>query len=89
MKLESKPDESSETAVSIFNLTRDQLSTLKSKSKEERNMVTYSSYEILAGHIWRSTCRARGLPQDQVTRLHIATDGRSRLRPSLPPLVTV
>ncbi|XP_073125703.1 shikimate O-hydroxycinnamoyltransferase-like [Henckelia pumila] len=81
----SKLDESPEIAVSIFKLTRDQLNALKSNSKEEGNTITYSSYEILAGHIWRCTCKARGLPQDQVTRLHIGTDGRSRLHPSLPP----
>ncbi|XP_073119495.1 shikimate O-hydroxycinnamoyltransferase-like [Henckelia pumila] len=85
MKLTSKLDESPEIAVSIFKLTRDQLNSLKSKPKEEGNTTTYSSYEMLAGHIWRCTCKARGLPQDQVTRLLIATDGRSRLRPSLPP----
>lgn len=84
MKLGSKPDTSPETAVSIFKLTRDQLNTLKSKSKEEGNTITYSSYEMLAGHIWRCACKARGLPQDQDTKLYIATDGRSRLRPSLP-----
>ncbi|XP_073035952.1 shikimate O-hydroxycinnamoyltransferase-like [Primulina eburnea] len=84
MKLASKPDTSPETAVSIFKLTRDQLNTLKSKTKGEGNTVTYSSYEMLAGHIWRCACKARGLPQDQDTKLYIATDGRSRLRPSLP-----
>lgn len=40
---------------------------------------------MLAGHVWRSTCMARGLAHDQETKLYIATDGRSRLRPSLPP----
>ncbi|XP_073119513.1 shikimate O-hydroxycinnamoyltransferase-like [Henckelia pumila] len=84
MKLATKPDTSPETAVSIFKLARDQLNALKSKSKEEGNTVTYSSYEMLAGHIWRCACKARGLPQDQDTKLYIATDGRSRLRPSLP-----
>ncbi|KAI7734260.1 hypothetical protein M8C21_011573, partial [Ambrosia artemisiifolia] len=29
--------------------------------------------------------KARGLPDDQDTKLYIATDGRPRLRPSLPP----
>lgn len=75
----------SETAVSIFKLTRDQLNTLKAKSKEEGNTIAYSSYEMLAGHVWRSVCKARGLPDDQETKLYIATDGRARLRPALPP----
>ncbi|KAL8230431.1 hypothetical protein R6Q57_000209 [Mikania cordata] len=75
----------SETAVSIFKLTRDQLNALKAKSKETGNTINYSSYEILAGHVWRCVCKARGLPDDQHTKLCIVTDGRARLRPSLPP----
>lgn len=74
-----------ETVVSIFKLARDQLIALKAKSKEEGNMVTYSSYEMLAGHVWRCACLARGLPEDQESKLYIATDGRSRLQPNLPP----
>ncbi|KAF7814541.1 shikimate O-hydroxycinnamoyltransferase-like [Senna tora] len=72
-------------AVSIFKLTRDQLNTLKAKSKEDGNTVSYSSYGMLAGHVWRSVCKARALPDDQESKLYIATDGRSRLQPPLPP----
>ncbi|GAU31866.1 hypothetical protein TSUD_114770 [Trifolium subterraneum] len=71
-------------AVSIFKLTRDQLNILKGKSKEDGNTVNYSSYEMLAGHVWRSVSKARSLPNDQETKLYIATDGRSRLQPPLP-----
>lgn len=83
----SKPgsDNNASAAVSIFKMTRDQLNALKAKSKEDGNTINYSSYEMLAGHVWRSTCKARGLPHDQETKLYIATDGRSRLRPPLPP----
>jgi shikimate O-hydroxycinnamoyltransferase len=78
----SKPES---TAVSIFKLSRDQLSTLKAKAKEDGNNISYSSYEMLAAHVWRSTCKARELPDDQETKLYIATDGRSRWQPQLPP----
>ncbi|XP_065869325.1 shikimate O-hydroxycinnamoyltransferase [Euphorbia lathyris] len=78
----TKPDS---TTVSIFKLSREQLNVLKSKAKEDGNTTSYSSYEMLAGHVWRSTCRARGLGDDQETKLYIATDGRSRLQPPLPP----
>ncbi|TKY64653.1 Shikimate O-hydroxycinnamoyltransferase [Spatholobus suberectus] len=79
----AKPD-SDCAAVSIFKLTRDQLNKLKAKSKEYGNTINYSSYEMLAGHVWRSVCKARALPDDQETKLYIATDGRSRLQPSPP-----
>nr|5KJV_A Chain A, Hydroxycinnamoyl transferase [Coleus scutellarioides]5KJV_B Chain B, Hydroxycinnamoyl transferase [Coleus scutellarioides]5KJW_A Chain A, Hydroxycinnamoyl transferase [Coleus scutellarioides]5KJW_B Chain B, Hydroxycinnamoyl transferase [Coleus scutellarioides]CBI83579.1 hydroxycinnamoyl transferase [Coleus scutellarioides] len=80
-----KTYEPAETVVSIFKLTKDQLTTLKAKSKEDGNTTTYSSYEMLSGHVWRCTCLARGLPEEQETKLYIATDGRSRLQPQLPP----
>lgn len=73
------------TSVSIFKLTRSQLSALKDKSKDDGNTVAYSSYEMLAGHVWRSVCKARGLADDQESKLYIATDGRFRLVPPLPP----
>ncbi|KAG4944922.1 hypothetical protein JHK87_040929 [Glycine soja] len=82
----SKPVASdSAVAVSTVKLTRDQLSTLKGKSREDGNRISYSSYEMLAGHVWRSVCKARALPDDQETKLYIATDGRARLQPPLTP----
>uniref|UniRef100_A0A0D6R4N5 Shikimate O-hydroxycinnamoyltransferase n=1 Tax=Araucaria cunninghamii TaxID=56994 RepID=A0A0D6R4N5_ARACU len=72
-------------SVAIFKITREQLDILKGKSRENGNKVSYSSYEMLSGHIWRCVCKARNLVDDQETKLYIATDGRSRLRPSLPP----
>ncbi|CAN1827579.1 Shikimate O-hydroxycinnamoyltransferase [Linum perenne] len=64
----------------IFKITRDKINALKSKSKSKE-----SSYEVLAAHIWRCVSEARGLSDNQETKLYIATDGRSRLRPRLPP----
>nr|QDF44406.1 quinate O-hydroxycinnamoyltransferase [Phacelia campanularia] len=66
--------------TAILKITPEQLNLLKTKSKHEG-----STYEILAAHIWRCTCKARGLADDQSTKLYIATDGRYRLCPPLPP----
>ncbi|KAI4326238.1 hypothetical protein MLD38_031571 [Melastoma candidum] len=76
---------SDSTTVSIFKLTREQLNTLKGKAKEDGNTVNYSTYEMLAGHVWKCACESRGLSDDQETKMYIATDGRARLRPTLPP----
>ncbi|KAK1289351.1 Shikimate O-hydroxycinnamoyltransferase [Acorus calamus] len=74
------------TTVSVFKITRTHIDLLKAKSRSGSGPgPNYSSYELLSGHIWRCTCKARGLPADQETKLYIATDGRSRLRPGLPP----
>ncbi|CAN4084403.1 unnamed protein product [Withania somnifera] len=67
------------STTAMLKFSSEQLGLLKSKSKHEG-----STYEILAApHIWRCTCKARGLPDDQLTKLHVATDGRSRLCPVL------
>ncbi|KAJ0982354.1 hypothetical protein J5N97_010609 [Dioscorea zingiberensis] len=68
-------------AVNIFKLTREHLHLLKSKTPTDTRA---SSFSLLAAHVWRCTCIARELPGDQPTKLYIAVDGRSRLRPPLP-----
>lgn len=83
--VQSTKSDPESTTVSIFKITRDQLNMLKAKSKEDGNTIPYSSYEMLSGHVWRCTCKARKLPDDQETKLYIATSGRSRLDPPLPP----
>jgi shikimate O-hydroxycinnamoyltransferase len=45
----------------------------------------YSTYVILTAHIWRCACKARGLSNDQATKLSIPTNGRDRFRPPLQP----
>ncbi|KAB2611565.1 shikimate O-hydroxycinnamoyltransferase-like [Pyrus ussuriensis x Pyrus communis] len=75
-----------DNTTSIFRFTREQLNILKAKSTEDGgNTIRYCSFEMLGGRIWRCECKARQLPDDQNTKLHITTDGRSRLQPPLPP----
>ncbi|PWA80782.1 Chloramphenicol acetyltransferase-like domain-containing protein [Artemisia annua] len=76
---------SDEIVTSIFKLTQDQLNLLKAKAKEDGNTIKLSAYEMLAGHIWKSLCKVRGLQNDQETELYIPTDGRARFQPALPP----
>ncbi|KAM6552708.1 hypothetical protein CsatB_013470 [Cannabis sativa] len=74
--------------IAIYKLSNEQLKTLKAKcvnNEEEDNKIKYSSYEILAGHIWKCACKARKLSHDQETKLYVVVDGRSRLQPPLPP----
>ncbi|KAK4483375.1 hypothetical protein RD792_010561 [Penstemon davidsonii] len=78
-------DTSSKTTLSIFKLTPTQINALKTNCNKDGDGVAYSSYEVLAGHIWRCVCKARELDEDQETRIRIPIDGRTRLRPPLPP----
>ncbi|XVF35580.1 hypothetical protein REPUB_Repub18cG0158200 [Reevesia pubescens] len=80
-KLDPNPKHS---YVSVFKITLDQLNTLKAKSFNKENKATYSTYTILAAHIWRCAIKARGLSDDQPTKLYMPTNGRPRLHPPLP-----
>ncbi|XP_076933875.1 shikimate O-hydroxycinnamoyltransferase-like [Bidens hawaiensis] len=73
------------TTFSMFKLTRNQLDMLKAKAKEDGNTINYSTFEILAGQIWKCVCEARGLPNDVKTKLSYPVDGRARFQPPLPP----
>nr|ADB44897.1 hydroxycinnamoyl transferase [Sinopodophyllum hexandrum] len=81
-KVHPKP---SPSVVTMFKLSRDQISVLKAKCKDGPDIVSFSSFEVIAGHIWRCICKARQLPDDQESKVSIAVDGRSRLNPKLPP----
>ncbi|CAN0899959.1 Shikimate O-hydroxycinnamoyltransferase, partial [Linum grandiflorum] len=70
------------TSMNIFKFTPRQLNALRAKVNPSNNNDSrsrYSTYQILTAHIWRCVSRARGLPDDQPTRLHISVDGRLRL----------
>ncbi|CAK9873173.1 unnamed protein product [Sphagnum jensenii] len=71
-------------AVRVFKFTKEQIGTLKSMATDDQKKITYSSYEMLSGHIWKCVTQARKLHGSQETKLFIATDGRSRLIPPLP-----
>lgn len=82
------PD-SQTTITSFFKITNDQISALKQQAtSSEMNSDEYyklSTYEVLAAHILRAACKARGLADDQEVKLYIPVDGRYRLKnPALP-----
>ncbi|TYJ31600.1 hypothetical protein E1A91_A06G210900v1 [Gossypium mustelinum] len=73
------------STVSTFKLTVDQLNALKAKAAANSSGTKYSSYNILAAHIWRCVSKAMGLSDDQPTKMYFPVDGRSKLKPPLPP----
>ncbi|KAH6555923.1 hypothetical protein KP509_1Z217400 [Ceratopteris richardii] len=74
-------------SAELFVFTQQQVDALKKKAAEDALPTErpFTSYEVLSAHIWRCACVARGLQDAQPTKLYIATDGRSRLQPPLPP----
>ncbi|CAD6214038.1 unnamed protein product [Miscanthus lutarioriparius] len=45
----------------------------------------YSTFESVVGHLWRAVTAARGLGAGETTRLRISVNGRTRMRPPVPP----
>ncbi|CAI0394632.1 unnamed protein product [Linum tenue] len=77
------------TAMAVLTFTPDQLNALRKQvnpNQYSKSKAGYSTYQILTAHIWRCVSRARGLADDQPTRLHMSVDGRSRL--TNPPVPT-
>lgn len=72
-------------STAILKLSLDQINILKEEAnKENESNAKYSKFEIIAAHIWRCVCKARGLSDDQASKLYIAINGRSKLNPRLP-----
>ncbi|CAI0394609.1 unnamed protein product [Linum tenue] len=65
--------------VAILKITPEQLNTLKNMAR-----ARYSTYEILAAHVWRCASKARCLVTEQPTKLQMSVDGRSKLSPPTP-----
>ncbi|EPS61292.1 hydroxycinnamoyl transferase, partial [Genlisea aurea] len=80
-----------ELKYSEFKLIRKQLNALKNKcvkqedgNEKGKKKMSYSTFEVLSGHAWRCLAKSRDLPDDQLSTLYIAVDGRRRLIPPLP-----
>ncbi|KAH6555256.1 hypothetical protein KP509_1Z269900 [Ceratopteris richardii] len=72
------------TTPAILHLSKQQIQDLKTKIADKQSGVTYSTYEVVSAHVWKCVSQARMLRNEQETKLYIATDGRSRLKPPLP-----
>ncbi|GAU45302.1 hypothetical protein TSUD_327600 [Trifolium subterraneum] len=88
---------SREVSVAIVKLTQEQLLKLKKNANSRvsfqptvsKDVIIrrkpYSTFEVIAGHIWRCVTKARYIGNnDQQTRLSTLVDIRNRLNPPLP-----
>lgn len=44
----------------------------------------YTSFEVLAAHVWRSWARALGFPPNQIVKLLFSINVRNRVKPGIP-----
>ncbi|CAI8613619.1 unnamed protein product [Vicia faba] len=85
-----------ETSVAIVKLTREQVLRLKknvsfgvsfqSTFKDVHKTKPFTTFEVIAGHLWRCVTKARSTrgSSDQPTRLSTLVNCRNRLKPPLP-----
>ena len=77
-------DPSSWPKERVFLFTPDQLRRCKKKAIGAGERGTFSTFESINAHIWRSVTKARGLGGEATTKFLTTLDARKRLKPNLP-----
>ncbi|KAL3825564.1 hypothetical protein ACJIZ3_021593 [Penstemon smallii] len=84
----SKNESKKATNITMLKLSKPQVEALKNEANKTRfhndSARAYTRYESIAGHIWRSACKARGHAHEQPTAVGICVDIRKRMQPPLP-----
>ncbi|KAI5057176.1 hypothetical protein GOP47_0027191 [Adiantum capillus-veneris] len=87
ISLPPKPAQSSPRplpSIQVFEFSKNFIQELKKKNLSP-NSKPFTTYELLAAHIWRCVCEARNLASNEKTMLVTLVDGRSRIiNPSSP-----
>ncbi|XP_057721958.1 hydroxycinnamoyl-CoA:piscidic acid hydroxycinnamoyltransferase-like [Arachis stenosperma] len=83
--------EDAKVAVEVMKLTGEQVKKLKMKATSTNGngemTKPFSSFEAIAGHLWKSVSKARYEGNSaQPTRLTTLVNCRNRLKPPLPPV---
>ncbi|XP_010548604.1 PREDICTED: spermidine hydroxycinnamoyl transferase [Tarenaya hassleriana] len=76
-----------DTTVAMLKLDRADVEKLReraNKSEFSDSTRSFTRYEAVTGHVWRSACKARGHFPQQPTALGVCIDSRSRMQPPLP-----
>lgn len=86
--IEEKKKKKKKTTLAMLKLSKNQVEKLKKTANEglhrPNNGRSYTRYETVTGHIWRSASKARGHKRDQPTALGVCVDSRCRMQPPLP-----
>ena len=79
-----RPTTSSPVQEMFFHFSKGKIAGLKARANAEMGTDRISSLQALMAHFWRSTIRARHLPEDQETICTLAIDMRPRRHPQMP-----
>ncbi|XP_058734812.1 spermidine hydroxycinnamoyl transferase-like [Vicia villosa] len=82
--VEKKRNKTTVAKVKVSKIQVEKLRKIANESwNKSSNDRSYSRYETITGHLWRSACKARGHENDQPTWLGVSVDWRSRVKPNL------
>ncbi|KAK9053593.1 hypothetical protein SSX86_024667 [Deinandra increscens subsp. villosa] len=76
-----------ETTVTMLKLTKTLVEKLRNKANENQkteNDRSFTRYEVVTAHAWRTACKIRNLEPEQETSIGICIDIRHRMNPPLP-----
>ncbi|KAH1115041.1 hypothetical protein J1N35_008419 [Gossypium stocksii] len=76
--------EGEEMVYKTFLFDSDKLGQLKEQALADGVLSKCTTFEVLAGFVWRARCKALNLVPQQKTKLLFAADGRKRFIPPLP-----
>ncbi|CAA7400553.1 unnamed protein product [Spirodela intermedia] len=82
---QEEEEEKEELQYRSFCFSPEQLEELKRTAAAKGELTGCTSFEALAGLIWRTRAAALRLPPSQPTKLLFAVDVRQRVAPPLPP----
>lgn len=73
------------TSITFDERNLNELKTIaRATSTSRLSEPSYTSFEVLAAHVWRSWARALGFPPNQTLKLLFSINIRQRVRPGLP-----
>ncbi|KAL1825225.1 hypothetical protein DCAR_0313359 [Daucus carota subsp. sativus] len=75
-------DKLTPTSVTFDKISLSELKRVALTSRVET--VSYTSFEVLSAHIWRSWAKALNFPPNQILKLLFSINIRKRVEPSLP-----
>lgn len=68
-----------------FTFDKRRLNELKNAASQLSDSVSnYTSFEVLAAHVWRSWAKALGFPSNQTLKLLFSINVRNRVKPGIP-----
>lgn len=87
IQLSGEEEKRMKRTVIQLRLSQKQVERLKKLANDYSNInigASFTRYEAIAAHLWRTMCKARNHEDEQQTRLFVTINSRRRLQPPLP-----